>query len=32
MTHVTGVRKFHWGQNPAAPAMQRDAEEDWGRR
>jgi hypothetical protein len=31
MTHVTGVQKFHGGQNPAAPAVKREAEEDWGR-
>jgi hypothetical protein len=31
MTHVTGVRKFRGGQNPEAPAVKREVEEDWGR-
>jgi len=32
MTHVTGAQKFPGSQNPAAPAVKREAEEDWGRR
>jgi len=38
MTHVTGAQKFggrspDWlkMKNPAAPAVKREAEEDWGR-
>jgi hypothetical protein len=31
MTHVTGAQKFRGSQNSAAPAVKREAEEDWGR-